>query len=197
MARKSRLNAVKLYLSASGPETLIVSGLLLFSVSLVHNYLRLRSLTLDAQTVQAYLDTVLPQSPSPTHIFIPWNTDADITPGIYQNGNWTVSPDQVTHLTSSAMPGQAGNIILYGHNKREILGNIRVLKGGEPITLTLSDGSVRQYLVESAVEVAPTQASLLLPTPDETLTLFTCSGPLDSRRYVVRATPLVDQGAAL
>ncbi len=180
------------YLRAHVPETLIVSGFVLFVTSLTHNYLRLRSLTLDNVTVQAYFETALPTAPTPVHIFIPWNTDADLAPGVYQEGSWTVSPDKVTYLASSAMPGQGGNTIIYGHNKREILGNIRVLKGGETITLTLSDGTLHNYRVQNAQELSPTQTFPLLPTNTEVITLFTCSGPLDSRRYVVQALPLAN-----
>ena len=170
------------------PELLVISGVFFVFLSFTHRLLRWRSLSIGQETVSKY-EVISNTLPTPTHIYIPWNTDADIEPGIHEEGSWTVSPNKVTYLASSAKPGEEGNIIIYGHNKRSILGNIRVLKGGENITLTLSDGSTRAYQVDSVKEVAPKETSLLAPSSSETLTLFTCSGFLDSQRFVVRALP--------
>lgn len=173
----------------------MISGIFLVSLSLTHNFLRTRALSIESATVNEYVTEVneVDQSTMPKHIFIPWNTDSEITPQLFTNGEWTISPDKVSYLMNAARPGTQGNIILYGHNKRSILGNIRALKGGETITLTLNNGVKRTYVVEKIAEVAPTQTELLLPTDVEVLTLYTCSGPLDSRRFVVQAKPLPNQ----
>lgn len=173
----------------------MISGIFLVTLSLTHNYLRARALRIDRSTVDAYVTQVskVNQSTIPKHIFIPWNTDSEISPQLYDQGEWTISPDKVSYLLNSARPGDPGNIILYGHNKREILGNIRALKGGEKITLTLNNGVKRIYVVKKIVEVSPAQTELLIPTTTEILTLYTCSGPLDSRRFVVQAESLPNQ----
>ena len=162
------------------------------ATSVTHNILKFNALSIDRQTVEKYATAVPPADIStiPTHITIPWNTDADIAPGVYEESSWTVSPDHVTYLMSSARPGSPGNIIIYGHNKRNILGNIRVLKGGEIVTIGLSDGTEKKYRVTQVHEVKPIDTSLLSPTDTEVLTMFTCSGPLDSLRFVVRAEPI-------
>lgn len=186
--RKTRKNkSLPRYL----PELLIACGILLVVISLVHNILKFNALSIDRQTVAQYAASATPEDLSsvPAHIFIPWNTDGDIAPGVYEDSSWTVSPDHVTYLMGSARPGAGGNVIIYGHNKRSILGNIRALKGGEIITLTTKDGSAHRYLVSGVSQVKPLDTSLLEPTDHEVLTLFTCSGPLDSLRYVVRAEP--------
>jgi LPXTG-site transpeptidase (sortase) family protein len=194
MARKSLALMAKLnsFIKDKIPEILLISGIFLLSLSLTHNFLRSRSLRLDQETVSSYVarEPAADQSMLPVHIFIPWNTDTDITQQAYVAGEWTVSPDKVSYLSSSALPGGSGNTILYGHNKRNILGNIRVLKGGETITLTLKSGAIRKYIVERVTTVTPTQTSLLLPTETETLTLYTCAGFMDSQRFVVRAKPI-------
>lgn len=179
------------------PEVLIITGLFLVGLSATHNYIRFRSLSLNEKIISTHLSTQINQSEfTPVHIFIPWNTDAQISPQVYDSGKWTISPDAVSYLTSSGVPGQVGNIILYGHNQRNILGNIRVLKGGETITLTLKDGKIRKYIVNFAVQTSPdSRTDLLSATDTEVLTLFTCAGPFDSQRYVVRATPAKDQDA--
>lgn len=129
-------------------------------------------------------------APLPVHIFIPWNTNADIEPMAFSAGNWQVSDTKVTYLLGSARPGEAGNIILYGHNKREILGNIRVLVGGEKITLTTADNKQHVYVVDYAKQVSPSDVTLLGSTNTETLTMYTCAGIWDSQRYIVRAIPM-------
>lgn len=106
------------------------------------------------------------------------------------NGNWEVSPEKTSFLSQSARPGEGGNIILYGHNTRKILGNIRALKGGEIITLTTEDGKAHQYKVERMKESDPSDVSWLQPTDSEVLTLYTCSGIFDSKRFLVRAVPI-------
>jgi len=40
--------------------------------------------------------------------------------------------------------------------------------------------------VKEIVEVKPDQVEYLLPTSEETLTLYTCSGFMDQKRFIVR-----------
>lgn len=180
------------------PEILLFVGITLVVISTVHNVLRLQSLRLDQQTVAAYVDKsagdsqVAPVLPIPTHIFIKWYVDVAIEPSVYQRDHWTISDSAGSYLLASAKPGEGGNIIVYGHNKRSILGNIRALKGYETISLGLSDGTTRDYKVASMSEVSPKDTRLLQPTNQEVLTIYTCSGLLDSRRFVVRAIPVSD-----
>ena len=178
---------------------LLIGGTLLVSVSTAHNLLRLRSLRLDRATVQAYIaqaPKIETTSSYPAHIFIKWRVDIDIEPAVYDNGNWTISPDQASYLLSSARVGESGNIVIYGHNKRSILGNIRVLKGGEIITLTTREGKQYDYQVTQVKEVDPSDTALIQPTSEEVLTIYTCSGLLDSQRFVVRALPINESNQA-
>lgn len=176
------------------PEILLFVGIFFVTISSIHNIVRLRALSLDKAIVDSYLEQPNIQSASPNypvHIKIPWYVDVDIEPQVYAEGSWTISPDKASYLTASALPGENGNIIIYGHNKRSILGNIRALKGSEIITLTMTDGSIKKYQVKSLTEVAPNNTKLLSPTDSETLTIYTCSGLLDSQRFVLRAIPLI------
>jgi len=185
----------KSVLSKHLPEVLLFAGIALVVVSSVHNFLRLRALRLDKSTVESYISqtvAITPARPIPAHIFIKWYIDVDIDQEVYVEGNWTISETKASYLANSARPGESGNLILYGHNKRSIMGNLRALKGYETITLTLSDGSSRNYQIISRQEVSPTDTKLLEPTDFEVLTLYTCSGFMDSKRFVVRAIPLLD-----
>lgn len=169
-------------------------GVLLVILSVTHKVIQIRTLRLDRTVVQEYLSESATKTVSinyPTHITIPWYVDVAIEPQIYQDGAWTVSPNIASYLTASSLPGTEGNVIIYGHNKRNILGNIRALKGYEKITLTMANGETKIYQVESMQEVSPTSTKLLSPTSKEALTIYTCSGFLDSQRFVVRAIPVL------
>lgn len=169
-------------------ELILLVGVVFFSFWMVHKYLYYRSLTLNRVQAQAIIAVQKP-APFPTHIFIRWFIDVDIEPLAFSNGQWAVSDTKATYLIQSARPGEPGNIIIYGHNKREIMGNIRALKGGERITVQTSDGKTRYYIVKTLKEVDPSDISLLAPTKIETLTLYTCSGFWDSKRFIVQAIP--------
>lgn len=165
-------------------------GFLCLSFWGIHKFLYYRSLSF-SRSQATHIVKEQPKAVSlPTHIFIPWNTDSDIEALPFANGQWSVSDTKVTYLLGSARPGEPGNIILYGHNKREILGNIRALKGGERVTMRTSDGNDHIYTVISTKEVDPSDVSLLSPTTTEILTMYTCSGFWDSQRFIVRAVPV-------
>jgi LPXTG-site transpeptidase (sortase) family protein len=164
-------------------------GLLMISVSLLHFYLQRRALTLSRSEVAEYTVTQT-RLPEPAKIYIQWFVDTPIESMSLVNGVWGISNDKASYLIQSARPGESGNIILYGHNTRKILGNIRALQGGETVTLTTTNGIEHQYRVSQITEVSPTQVDLLQPTQSEVLTMYTCSGFLDSMRFIVRAIPL-------
>lgn len=171
------------------PLILICIGVVLLSYYLVHSYFYWRSLRLSSNQVQRVIQpdrTVF----EPNHIFIRWFVDSPIEPMALTGTTWGISPTKVSYLLSSGLPGKGGNIILYGHNTRQILGNIRALKGGEKITITTNEGKEYYYTVQSFQEVQPTDARLLQPTTTEVLTMYTCSGIFDSLRFIVRAVPL-------
>lgn len=171
-----------------GDGLLIVGFLLLLFYSL-HNIAYQNALAFD-ESLRTSIADEINLGKTPTHIYIPWKVDVAIDPEVYKNGRWTVSDTNASHLVQSAFPGEKGNIIIYGHNKRNIMGNIRAMKLGETITLTTASGAKRVYQVVSTHEVRPEDTSFLAPTEEEVLTLYTCSGFMDSMRFIVRATPV-------
>jgi len=132
----------------------------------------------------------VPDRPHPTHLFIQWFVDTDIKDGTVIGNNWTILPNEAVYIINSARPGNAGNIIVYGHNTREVMGNIRALKGYEKIKVTLSDGTERWYQVKTMKQVLSTDVRYLEPTTDEVLTLYTCAAFADAERFVVQAVPV-------
>lgn len=168
----------------------MVIGVFCMLVSATHWVLRARSLRLESDLVAQYTQSEVTEKPAiPTHIYIEWFIDTPIEPHVYQNDRWTTSADKASYLVQSAPPGKNGNSIIYGHNTRSILGNIRALKGNETITLTLSDGTTKEYEIVTITEVSPNETSYLEPTDTEILTLYTCSGLLDKNRFIVQAKP--------
>lgn len=180
-------------INKDAPTLLLLVGAFFMLISAAHWYLKYQSLSLDKQLLEQYSETkqIDTSGMIPNHIFIQWFLDIPISTQLLENGNWTISDTEASYLSQSAKPGEKGNIIIYGHNKRSIMGNIRALKGNELITLTTKSGSVHQYKVEKLIEVNPDQTEYLEPTQEETLTLYTCSGFLDSKRFIVQAKPII------
>jgi len=179
--RKPRPKSVKL------PLILIAVGITLIGYWVIHNAIYWHTLQLSASQVRTESPKLLP---APTHIKIQWFVDAPIETMALVGSTWSVSSTQASFLSQSARPGESGNIIIYGHNTRAILGNIRALKGNETITITTSDGTNHLYKVSQMKETNPDDVSWLEPTPTEVLTMYTCSGLFDSKRFLVRALPI-------
>ncbi len=106
------------------------------------------------------------------------------------NGQWYLSDTQAVHLASSASPGEGGNIIVYGHNTQGVLGDVKDIREGDVIALQTEDGKQYEYRVTTLEQVDPDQIEAILPTTYEVLTMYTCSGFLDSQRLIVRALPI-------
>nr|MDQ3008873.1 sortase [bacterium] len=113
-----------------------------------------------------------------------------ITAGEIKDGIWQVANDTATHLRSSANPGEMGNIVIYGHNKRQIFGGLHTVKVGDIVTLSTSEGQVIQYEVKDISVVEPSEITTVLPTEYEVVTIYTCTGFFDSQRLVIKAFPL-------
>lgn len=175
------------------PMVLITVGVFFIVISTTHWILRFKALSLDANLIAQYIDETDNDQNNPVHIKIQWFIDTDIEKHVFINDNWTISENNASYLSNSSHPGEPGNIIIYGHNKRSILGNIRALKGDETITITTLDGAEHLYKISQIAEVDPSETQFLQPTDEETLTIYTCSGFLDKKRFIVQAKPVVSE----
>ncbi len=104
-------------------------------------------------------------------------------------GVWEVSDRYANHLDISANPGGGGNILLYAHNRDNLFGPIKFLKKDDLIKILDASGKEHAYRVESAFETDPSDVKIASNTESETLTLYTCSGLFDRKRFVIRAVP--------
>ncbi len=119
------------------------------------------------------------------------NKQLNIYPGVVTDDKWGTTESGVSFLATSPVPGSLGNSILYGHNWNTILGNLNKVKPGEEIIIEFSNNERKVFVVENTAVVNPTQVSVIENTTDTRLTLYTCTGFLDSKRLVVVAKPLI------
>lgn len=169
---------------------LFIFGCSLMSLSGLHFYFQYQSLSLARSQVSLSALHQLSQAPYPVQITVPSKIQSAVETMPLIANKWAVSKDKTAYLQQSARPGETGNIILYGHNKASILGNLHQVRLNDVITLTTTDGSLHSYTVFNRVITSPTQVELLQPTSMEILTVYTCTGFLDSQRLVVQARPL-------
>jgi LPXTG-site transpeptidase (sortase) family protein len=116
------------------------------------------------------------------------NINLPIYPAKITNGRWEASKKGVSYLTSSPIPGEIGNSVLYGHNWPNLLGRLVNAKAGSMIEIRYTDGTIKNFIINSVSQVRPNQSSVLDPTQDRRITLYTCTGIFDSKRFVVIAT---------
>lgn len=128
----------------------------------------------------------------PKEIIIPdLKIDLPVEEGEIVDGIWQISAKNTTHLNTSSSPTQAGNIVIYGHNKRVIFGSLAFAKKGMKITIHMANGVKRDYMINDILQVDPSDVAVVAPTTNEVLTVYTCTGFLDSKRLVVKASPIL------
>lgn len=96
-------------------------------------------------------------------------------------------------LFGSAMPGTAGNVVLYGARSGDaaVFTNLDQLQPGDEVAVSVGDIDY-VYRVTSSQEVDAARTDLLLPSEEPVVTLITDAGEWDSsaarydRRLVVR-----------
>lgn len=113
-----------------------------------------------------------------------------IVPELMENGKWVATTKGASYLVNTPIPGESGNSILYGHNWSNLLGRLPLAKPGQEITIQFDDGTVKTFVIAFTTIVTPAQTHILNQTKDARLTLYTCTGFLDSKRFVVTAIPV-------
>lgn len=85
-----------------------------------------------------------------------------------------------------------GNVCVAGHNRGTncYFGEIHTLDIGDKITLTTKLGT-RTYAVTSVQKIRETDNSMLAPTMDNRITLFTCVRGQSAYRWCVQAVEAV------
>lgn len=123
----------------------------------------------------------------PVRIIIPkLSLDLDITPARIIGDKWETTDNGVSYMLGSSIPSEKGNTVIYGHAKNNIFGNLKKLKKDDLIYVLTNEKWFRYKVIETKT-VKPTETEVVAPTIDKTLTIFTCTAFLDSKRLVVTA----------
>jgi LPXTG-site transpeptidase (sortase) family protein len=120
---------------------------------------------------------------------------------------WDNPEAEVGWVVSSALPGDAGNIILYGHNNihSSVFKRLAKLQTGDTVVLENGEGPRSYQVVEVTIlPVSGADADLaayqqfLSETPEETLTLLSCWPPdNNTHRVIVQAIPVNTEAESL
>lgn len=113
--------------------------------------------------------------------------DLPVIPAKVTSGTWETTTQGVSYLATSPVPGDVGNSIMYGHNWTNLLGDLVHVRPGDQIVLIYKDSSRKTFTVELTGIVSPDQTHILSPTKDRRITLYTCTGFMDSKRFVATA----------
>ena len=116
--------------------------------------------------------------------------DLAIEEGRIINGIWEISKKGASHLNISANPSEGGNIVIYGHNKKYIFGSLPYIWIGDTVKIVNKNGETFKYKVTMKTSVKPDDLTYVLPKDEETLTIYTCTGFLDTLRSIVVAKPI-------
>jgi LPXTG-site transpeptidase (sortase) family protein len=110
-----------------------------------------------------------------------------IVPVEVTNSGWETTEKGIGYLTSSPLPGQKGNSVLYGHNWSNILGNLYKTRIGDTISVSYPNGKTVSFTVAYISIVSPDQIHTIGQTSDIRITVYTCAGFFDEKRLVVSA----------
>ena len=141
------------------------------------------------QIHQKLLGTLEAPQP-PLRIVIPsLSVDIPIIEARVVDGFWELSETTASHGVGSANPGEVGNTVIFAHAREGLFGPLRNLKNDATVYVFSKDRWYRYQVTETKL-VDPGAVEVIAPTDDETLTLYTCSGFLDTKRLIVTAKPL-------
>jgi len=109
------------------------------------------------------------------------------TPVISSNKIWEEKAKSVVFFSKTPVPGQQGNSVLYGHNWPHLLGNLKKVKEGDMVEIELTNGKAEKFVVTQKGNITADQTHILNQTNDYRLTIYTCSGLLDTKRFFIVA----------
>lgn len=191
--RRAELKKIIKKVTQNTPELLMATGVFLVILSSAHQFFIARSLRYNRELIERLNieEQQKVQAATPVRIEIPhFRVNLPIEQVTVKNEQWVIPDAEVGHVKESAYPGFDGNVILFGHNKRTVFGPLLWMSVGQEIILYTQDGSKQVYTVSDIFETDPRNVEVLAPTETEMLTLYTCSGFFDAKRWVVRAVPV-------
>lgn len=128
----------------------------------------------------------------PQRLIIPGiGLDTPVQEVFIEDGVWQVAEYAAGYHHGSALPGEAGNMVMAGHAglRGAVFRQLGALRIGDEV-LVDAGGWRYRYQVRERINVWPTQTEVVRPTATPVLTLITCTA-WDTQRLVVIAD-LVD-----
>ncbi len=118
----------------------------------------------------------------------------DVDAPIVMGDGWEQLKQGVAQHIGSANPGNAGNLVLSGHNDvfGEIFRYLDELKPGDEIIIFTNIRSYTYIIDKETKLVEPTEVSVMDPTLDPTLTLISCYPYLVNNKRIIIKASLVD-----
>ncbi len=100
------------------------------------------------------------------------------------------TPKGVSYVTSTPLPGTPGNSVFYGHNWPNLLGKLHTLVPGQEVHISFSDSKLVKFRIISTSIVDSDQTAVIKQTTDARITVYTCIGLFDSKRFILVAQPI-------
>lgn len=171
---------------------LLILGLILVGTSFFIPYYQQRVLSFDQNPIAqiAPAQTVTKTFPKELEIKNR-GIKVSVAEGSIKNGVWELNQTNAFHLDNSGFPGAGGNMVIYAHNTKNLFANLKNVKVDDEVAIKNDLGFTTVYKVTSVQTVKPTEVSVLNPTTDETITVYTCTGFLDSQRFVVKGIRVI------
>lgn len=169
---------------------LVIAGISFFALGLYHVWLRTDDHSLAATKYQytASDEQLVQKNNLPTHMTIPdLNIALAVIPAKFEGSEWQTTKDGASYLTSSPVPGSVGNSVFYAHNWNSLFGKLPQIKAGNIIEIEFADHTKKKFAVAYTLEVSPGDASIIGGSDDKRITLYTCSGFLDTKRFAAVA----------
>ncbi len=168
-------------------NTLLILGIICFSIAIFFIWERNNPNRLSFKNYKVdYKNT--PVNNPPVRITIKdLNIDLPILPAKVTNGQWETTTEGASYLVTSPVPGEQGNSIIYAHDWQSLFGPLHSVQRHMAIKIQYKDKTAKTFIVKGSAIVRDDQTSILEPTPDKRLTLYTCTGFLDSQRLVAVA----------
>ncbi len=140
-------------------------------------------------TKYSYAQTVSPEKKQlPEKIIIKdLNINLNIIPSHVVDNKWETTDMGASYLQSSPIPGDDGNSIIYAHNWASLFANLVYAVPGQEIQIRYADNSTKTFVIKYTSSVTPDNSTILAPSNDKRITLYTCTGFLDSQRFIVVA----------
>ena len=183
---RKKKSPIRLHISRAFAIFLILAGAgLIFWSSFRQGYGWQTPTQVEPQLNQEQTDK---EAPKPAKIYIPkLERTLDVSDGFIKDNRWTVSQTGVSYLINSGRLGEPGNVVLYGHNTKDVLGRLWMVQVGDIVEVTDSEGNTYKFEIFERKEVKPNAVEILTSADVERLTIYSCSGFLDTARFVVVA----------